>query len=298
MPSVFRFAPSPNGLLHLGHAYSALLNFDLAQQSGGRLLLRIEDIDASRCRPEFEAAIIEDLGWLGIEWEEPVRRQSAHFVEYQNALDGLRARQLVYPCFCSRSDIARAWERRADGGGEYCDPDGAPLYPGICRGLDEAQVRKHMDSGKKPAWRLDMARALPLVARQEPNLYWREARTPGGDMIRHEPAQPETWGDVILGRAEVTTSYQLSVVLDDAKQKVSHVVRGFDLFHATGLQRLLQVILGLPAPIYHHHRLILDETERKLSKSRRSLSLKAIRETGATRDDVLAMIGLATLKVR
>lgn len=288
----FRFAPSPNGLLHLGHALSALLNFRAAQTMGGRFLLRIEDIDRTRAREAHILQVCGDLSWLGLIWEEPVRRQSAHFADYQNALDGLRARRLIYPCFCSRSDIARAHERLAHGGAGHRDPDGAPLYPGTCRGLDEAQVRQRIASGKKPAWRLDMAGALPLVMQQEPFLSWQEAGTPEGGMIHLEPAQPEAWGDVILGRSDVPTSYQLSVVLDDAVQGISHVVRGLDLFHATGLQRLLQVVLGLPAPVYHHHRLVLDETGRKLSKSRQSLSLKAIRETGATRRDVLAMIGL------
>jgi glutamyl-Q tRNA(Asp) synthetase len=276
--------------MHLGHALSALLNFRAAQTLGGRFLVRIEDIDPARARKEHILQLFDDLAWLGLSWEEPVRRQSTHFADYQNALDGLKARGLVYPCFCSRSDIARVRENSAGAG--HRDPDGAPLYPGTCRRLDDVQVHQRIASGEKPAWRLDMARALPLVAQQEPFLSWQEARTPEGGMIHLEPAQPQAWGDVMLGRSEVPTSYQLSVVLDDAVQGISHVVRGLDLFHATGLQRLLQVLLGLPAPVYHHHRLILDETGRKLSKSRHSLSLKAIRESGAMRDDVLAMIGL------
>lgn len=285
---VFRFAPSPNGLLHAGHALSVLLNDRAAQAIGGRFLLRIEDIDPGRAREAHVLQLFDDLAWLGLTWEEPVWRQSAHFAEYQNALDGLKARGLVYPCFCSRSDIARVHESRAG----HRDPDGALLYPGTCRGLDEAQVHQRIAGGGRPAWRLDMARALPLVARQEPELFWQEAESPSGDLIRRELAHPEAWGDIILGRSEVPTSYQLSVVLDDAAQRISHVVRGLDLFHATGLQRLLQVLLGLPAPIYHHHRLILDVDGRKLSKTRHSLSLKAIRESGATRGDVLRMIGL------
>jgi glutamyl-Q tRNA(Asp) synthetase len=287
---VFRFAPSPNGLMHLGHALSALTNFRAAQATGGRFLLRIEDIDPARAREEHILQLFDDLAWLGLSWEEPVRRQSAHFAEYQNTLDGLRARGLVYPCFCSRSDIARVHENSAGAG--HRDPDGAPLYPGTCRKLDEVRVHQRIASGEKPAWRLDMTRALPLVMQREPSLSWREARTPEGGLIHEEPARPEAWGDVVLGRNEVPTSYQLSVVLDDAAQGISHVVRGLDLFHATGLQRLLQVLLGLPAPVYHHHRLILDETGRKLSKSRHSLSLKAMRDGGATRGDAMAMIGL------
>jgi glutamyl-Q tRNA(Asp) synthetase len=287
---VFRFAPSPNGPLHLGHALSALLNFRAAQTLGGLFLVRIEDIDPSRTREEHVLQLFDDLAWLGLTWAEPVRRQSAHLADYQSVLDGMRTRGLVYPCFCSRSDIARAHENCTVA--RHRDPDGVPLYPGTCRGLDKDKVKERLTNGVKPVWRLDMASALPLVAQQEPSLYWREARTPEGDLIHDEYAQPEAWGDFVLGRSEVPTSYQLSVVLDDAVQGISHVVRGLDLFHATGLQRLLQVLLGLPAPVYHHHRLILDETGRKLSKSRHSLSLKAIRGTGATRGDVLRMIGL------
>jgi glutamyl-Q tRNA(Asp) synthetase len=276
--------------MHLGHALSALLNFRAAQATGGRFLVRIEDIDPARSRKEHVLQLFDDLAWLGLAWEEPVRRQSDHFADYQGALDGLRARRLVYPCFCSRSDIARVHESRADG--SHRDPDGAPLYPGTCRGRDKDQVLERITGGARPAWRLDMAQALPLVLRQEPSLFWREAGTPEGGLIHEERARPEAWGDVVLGRNAVPTSYQLSVVLDDAVQGISHVVRGLDLFHATGLQRLLQVLLGLPAPVYHHHRLILDKDGRKLSKSRHSLSLKSIRTSGASRGEVLAMIGL------
>lgn len=285
---VFRFAPSPNGLLHLGHALSALLNFGAARLSGGRFLLRIEDIDPQRTQERHVSQIFDDLAWLGLAWEEPVRRQSQHLGQYRAALEGLKARELVYPCFCSRAQIARALAT----GEMQRDPDGAPHYPGTCRHLSETQIAARLDSGQRPAWRLDMARALALATPSASNLFWCEQTEPQGGPSCREAARPERWGDVILGRSEVATSYHLSVVLDDAVQGVTHVVRGRDLFSATGLHRLLQVLLGLPAPFYHHHRLIVDRDGQKLSKSRHSASLKALREAGATREDILASIGL------
>lgn len=289
-PPVFRFAPSPNGRLHLGHALSAILNFRAAQATGGRFLLRIEDIDPDRARPEHVEGLLDDLRWLGLAWEEPVRRQSDHFERYRAALDGLRDQGLVYRCFCSRRDIARRLAEKGDAGSR--DPDGTPLYPGTCRDLSVEAVAARLSAGEKPAMRLDMAKALDRLGAQAHQLSWEEQSTPEGGIIRDEPASPDAWGDVILGRNVVPTSYHLSVVLDDATQGVTHVVRGMDLFHATGLHRLLQVLLGLPAPVYHHHRLMLDDEGRKLSKSRGSVSLKMLRAGGASRADVLRMIGL------
>src|SRR5438309_2024277 len=263
MPAVFRFAPSPNGFLHLGHAYSALLNFDRARETGGQLLVRIEDIDATRCRPEFETAIYQDLAWLGIAWESPVRRQSEHLDDYRAALDKLSALGLVYPAFESRGEIARLVAAREADGPWPRDPDGAPLYPGDAKSLPADERARLIESGAPYALRLDMTAACRRVA----GLTWRElGEGPGGEH-GHVQARPEAWGDVILARKETPTSYHLSVVVDDALQGITLVVRGQDLFAATSVHRLLQAILLLPAPVYHHHRLLLDGDGRKLSKS-------------------------------
>ncbi len=284
---VFRFAPSPNGLLHLGHALSALLNADLAQRTGGRLLLRIEDIDATRCKPEFEQAILEDLAWLGIEWEQPVRRQSEHFDEYRAALERLEAAGLIYPAFESRSEIARLVEaRERDSGKDWpADPDGAPLYPGKARELTDDE-RKQRRAAEPFALRLDMATALARAGR---NLMWREETETGASDVA---AHPERWGDVILGRKETPASYHLAVVLDDALQGITHVVRGTDLFEATGIHRLLQELLGLPAPAYRHHRLLLDRDGNKLAKRTKSTTLRDLRASGWTPVDVRHAVGL------
>lgn len=300
--SVFRFAPSPNGHLHLGHALSALLNHEMARASGGRFLLRIEDIDPERCRPAFELAIFEDLAWLGLDWEEPVRRQSEHIGFYAEALDGLKQRGLVYPCFCSRGDIrAAVQECEAQGTPWPRDPDGAPLYPGSCRNMGASERARRLAQGDPHVWRLDM-----FAARVEaPDvLEWRELGGNEEDFLplafhpqnppraRAVTASPEAWGDVVMARRDVPTSYHLSVVLDDAVQGITHVVRGRDLFHATSVHRLLQCLLGLPEPSYRHHRLVLDETGRKLSKSDQSTSLRALRAEGATPDDIRRMLDL------
>ncbi len=265
---VFRFAPSPNGFLHLGHAYSALLNFELARESGGRFLLRIEDIDLARAKPEYEAAIYEDLSWLGLDWERPVRRQSEHFADYAAALEQLDARGLLYPCACTRGEIARA-----AGENPPRDPDGAPLYPGTCRGKPRGHLREILAVGGV-ALRLDMAKALELLGAEAQALSWREHAE--GEIA----ADPKRWGDVVLARKDTPTSYHLAVVVDDALQGVTDVVRGADLKPATGLHRLLQCLLGLPAPSYRHHALLLCAEGEKLSKSRRSKTLRDLRAEG------------------
>ena len=285
--TVFRFAPSPNGYLHLGHALSALLNFDMARAQGGRLLLRIEDIDRTRCRPEFEQAIYDDLAWLGIAWDGPVRRQSEHFDDYQAALARLDAQGLLYASFESRAEIAamvavrgEAWPR---------DPDGAPLYPGNAKSLTPADRAQRMAAGERYALRLDMAAAIGRAGA----LSWRETGAGPHGESGTVPADPAAWGDVVLGRKEIPTSYHLSVVVDDALQIVTHVVRGRDLFLATGVHRLLQALLGLPAPTYHHHRLILDAAGAKLSKSTAATGLRELRSRGATPADIRRMVGLS-----
>jgi glutamyl-Q tRNA(Asp) synthetase len=287
---VFRFAPSPNGLMHLGHARSALMNFRAARATGGRFLLRIEDIDQARAREEHVAAILDDLRWLGLDWEQPVRRQSQHMAEYRAGLDGLRARGLVYPCFCSRGEIARAIS--ATGAAVARDPDGSPHYPGTCRQLGARQVVARIAGGASPAWRLDMQSALGTLGARADALSWRELASPVSEAGRVEPARPEAWGDIVVARADVPTSYHLSVVLDDALQGVTRVVRGSDLFQATAVQRLLQELLVLAPPAYHHHALILDATGHKLSKSRASPSLAQMRADGASRDDIIRLVGL------
>ncbi len=284
---VFRFAPSPNGRLHLGHAYSALLNDDFTRRSAGRFLLRIEDIDLTRCRPEFEAAIYEDLAWLGLAWEEPVRRQSEHFDDYRSAFSRLKGRGVVYPCFCSRKDIAEAVACRETGGKPWPrDPDGAPLYPGTCRGLPPDESARRIAEGSVHAWRLDMGEAL--LRSPGPHGYVRFDRSMREG---HRQAQPGRWGDAVLVRKDTPTSYHLSVVVDDALQGVTHVVRGKELEAATDLHVLLQDLLGLPTPLYHHHDLVRDPEGDKLAKSRRSEALAALRERGVTAAELRERLG-------
>jgi glutamyl-Q tRNA(Asp) synthetase len=288
----FRFAPSPNGHLHLGHAYSALLNFDLARQTGGRCLLRIEDIDATRCRSEYETAIYEDLAWLGLAWEEPVRRQSEHLDAYRTAIERLRRQGLVYASFESRAEIARLVREHDAAGPWPRDPDGAPLYPGGAQALPADERERRMRAGEPFAVRLDMKAALAAAraaasGRAAPA--WRE--TQGDGRIETIAADPSVWGDVVLGRKETPTSYHLSVVIDDAAQGVTDIVRGQDLFAATGVHRLLQILLDLPEPTYRHHRLVLDDDGRKLAKSSRSTALRALRQQGATPHDIRRMVG-------
>jgi glutamyl-Q tRNA(Asp) synthetase len=289
MPPVFRFAPSPNGHLHLGHAYSALVNFDLARRSGGRFLLRIEDIDASRCRPEFETAIYEDLGWLGIQWEQPVRRQSEHLADYRGALDRLSATGLVYPSFDSRAEIAKRVAELEANAPWPRDPDGAPLYPGPAKLLPPGELARLRQSGTPSALRLDMAAACARAG----DLNWIEHGAGPDGEHGVVAARPEAWGDVILARKETPTSYHLSVAVDDALQGVTEVLRGEDLFWSTSVHRLLQQLLGLPSPAYRHHHLIRDDAGLKLSKSTQATGLRELRAGGATPADIRRLVGLA-----
>jgi glutamyl-Q tRNA(Asp) synthetase len=287
-PPVFRFAPSPNGYLHLGHAYSALLNFDLARRAGGRFLLRIEDIDATRCRPEFEAAIYEDLAWLGITWETPVRRQSQHFSSYRAAVERLVAEGLIYQSFESRAEIARLIAQRETEAPWPRDPDGAPLYPGAAKLLSADERTRLIAQGVPYALRLDMAAACARVK----DLGWTETGEGPDGETGAVAARPEAWGDVILARKETPTSYHLSVVIDDALQGVTDVVRGRDLFWSTSVHRLLQHLLGLPQPAHRHHPLVLDAAAQKLSKSTSATGLRELRSEGATPADIRKSVGL------
>lgn len=287
---LFRFAPSPNGELHLGHAYSALLNQHLARESGGRLLLRIEDIDLTRCTPAFEEGIYRDLAWLGIEWEEPVRRQSDHFDDYASALETLIDAGIVYPSFLSRGQVrAIIADAEADGALWPKDPDGVPLFPSLERDLSQSERLARMKDGEPYAFRLNVEAALRNV---RGDLVWIEQGSGPDGETGEVRADPAAWGDVVIARKEMPTSYHLSVVVDDALQGVTHIVRGRDLFHATAMQRLLQELLGLPAPVHFHHDLVIGDDGRKLSKSRRDTGLAALREAGLTPHDIRRMVGL------
>jgi len=277
----FRFAPSPNGALHLGHAYSALMNQRLAAEVRGRLLLRIEDLDRTRCKREYEQAILDDLNWLGLVFDGPPRRQSEHGQDYARALACLSARGLVYPCFCSRARIAAT-------AGRARDPDGAPLYSGLCRALEARDVAARLAAGERAALRLDASRAL---AEAPADLCWREY----GEGAREAPhrADPAAWGDFVLRGKDNAASYHLAVVVDDALQGVSDVVRGRDLLAATSAHRLLQALLGLAAPRYRHHRLVLDAKGAKMSKSASSPPLRALRAAGYSALEVRAALGFA-----
>jgi glutamyl-Q tRNA(Asp) synthetase len=287
MTSTTRFAPSPNGFLHVGHALSAIIAHDTARADGGRFLLRIEDIDLERRRPEYISAIYEDLSWLGLSWEEPVLVQSEHFNAYLAAADRLISLGLLYPCFATRSEIAVA----ADA--EKTDPDGAPLYPGLWRGASVEDVGARMAAGETPALRLNMEGALKAVRAKRGGqpLTFVEVADDGSQQII--VAEPERWGDVIVIRKDVPASYHLSVVVDDARQGVTTVTRGRDLFAATDLQRLLQELLDLPEPVYSHHRVICWADGRKLSKSNHDMGLRALRDEGASPADIRKVIGLA-----
>ena len=274
MEIVTRFAPSPTGHLHLGHAFSALTAWRRAREAGGRFLLRLEDIDPGRCRPEFAASIPEDLAWLGLDWDGPVRVQSAHLPEYRAVLEALAARGLVYPCFCTRAEIAR---EVADSAAAPHGPDGAPLYPGTCRQLSAGARAARLGSGAPHALRLDMARALaglpgPLIYEEE-----------GEGQVACDPAR---FGDVVLARKDAPASYHLCVTHDDALQGVTLVTRGEDLRPATDLHRLLQALMGWPMPRYAHHRLLTDAAGRRLAKRDRAATVRALREAGVTPAEV------------
>ncbi|MDK9721208.1 MAG: tRNA glutamyl-Q(34) synthetase GluQRS [Rhodospirillales bacterium] len=268
---VTRFAPSPTGYLHLGHAYSALFAEAATGKAGGRFLLRIEDIDPVRCRPEFEAAILDDLAWLGLNWEGPVRRQSEHLADYRQALDRLQGMGLLYPCFCSRKDIAGS-------GQAPHGPDG-PLYPSTCRGLGAGERADRIGSGQPFALRLDMAAAVRLAG----PLAWRDAEA------GEQTARPEIFGDVVLARKDVPTSYHLAVTVDDHLQGVTLVTRGRDLFEATHVHRLLQALLGLDVPQWQHHPLLMGPSGQRLAKRDRAESLRALRGRGLGLEEVRSL---------
>ena len=270
---VTRFAPSPTGALHLGHALSALAAFDVARAAGGMFRLRIEDIDTTRCCPEFVAGIEADLRWLGLDWPRPVRRQSEHMADFRADLDRLAARGLVYTCFCTRTDIAA--EIAASPSAPH-GPDG-PLYPGTCRRLDAGERARRIEAGEAHALRLDMAAAMDAAGGP---LKWTDASE--GEVA----ADPARFGDVVLARKEMPTSYHLSVVTDDAREGIGLVVRGRDLFEATHVHRLLQALLGLPTPLYAHHPLVTGPDGRRLAKRDRAETLAALRAAGTTPADV------------
>jgi glutamyl-Q tRNA(Asp) synthetase len=285
--SVERFAPSPTGRLHLGHAFSALTAAEHA--AGGRFLVRMEDIDTARCRPEYEAAILDDLRWLGLRWETPVLRQSTRRDAYARALEGLERRGLLYACICTRRDLALSAPQEGVPG-----PDG-PIYPGNCRGRDIASARA---SGEPFALRLDMGRAIDALggrARVEALSFEEVGAGPGGEsgqIALDADGLRDRLGDVALGRKDLGTSYHLAVVLDDADQGVTHVTRGEDLFSATPLHRLLQALLGLPAPRWRHHRLVRDDAGRRLAKRDNARALSTLRGGGASVADIRRMVGL------
>lgn len=271
---VFRFAPSPNGELHLGHAYSALVTNHLAKLSAGRFLLRIEDVDGGRARDEFERQIYDDLTWLGLVWETPVWKQSEHLDNYAKALSKLDAMGLLYPCFASRREILNHPLNKT----MPDNPDGSPIYPGLYRDLPADEAQQRIARGEPHTRRLNMKKAIDLAHKKVDMIHFQERRSP--DRYETISESPSVWGDVILARKDTPTSYTLAVVVDDALQGITHVTRGEDLYFATSLQRLLQILLDLPEPLYYHHSLIVDTTGRKLSKSDDDVSLRSIRATG------------------
>ena len=272
MSMTTRFAPSPTGYLHVGHARAAWIAWQRARRAGGRFLLRIEDIDPSRCRPEFSAAILEDLAWLGIDWDAGVRHQSEHLPEYRRMLDNLMARGLIYPCFCTRAEIRR--EIALSGAAPHA-PDGGTVYPGTCRRLAASARATRLSDGVPHAWRLDMGRA----AASAPRLHFREH----GKLVS---CRPEGFGDVVLARSDAPASYHLCVTHDDATEGVTLVTRGEDLLPATAIHRLIQALMGWPAPDYEHHPLLLDAAGRRLSKRDSAATLREMRQAGLSPSDV------------
>lgn len=282
-PQTTRFAPSPTGRLHLGHAYAALVAFEAATESGGRFLLRIEDTDTSRARPEYEQAIYDDLHWLSLTWEEPVMRQSERGAAYSSAIDALRAKDLVYPCFCTRKEIEA--EFRASVSAPH-GPDG-PLYPGTCKHLDSQEALERIASGEPHALRLHADRAIAAAGG---GLTFQEHGAGLNGETGTITAMPDIFGDIVLARKDALASYHLAVVVDDAAQDVTLVTRGNDLFPATHVHRLLQSLLDLPTPAYLHHELISDEAGKRLAKRHDALSLAALRERGETPMSIRAML--------
>lgn len=274
-----RFAPSPTGWLHLGHAFAAWFAWNEARTADGRFLLRMEDIDGTRSRPEYEAGIVEDLRWLGLDFDEPVRRQSEHWEDYRAALARLEEMELLYPCFCTRKAIQEEVARMAQA---PHGPDGV-LYPGTCRGLSAGERERRIASGEAYALRLDVAAARIQVGNE---LRWQD--TERGEFT----ARPEVFGDVVLARKETPTSYHLAVVVDDALQEVTLVTRGEDLLEATHVHRLLQALLDLPVPVWKHHRLITNEVGRRLAKRDESRALRSLRESGWSAQQVWQELGV------
>ncbi|WP_428487745.1 tRNA glutamyl-Q(34) synthetase GluQRS [Rhodopila sp.] len=275
---VTRFAPSPTGYLHLGHAAAAVNAWRRARAPCGRFLLRLEDIDPGRCRPEYAAAIAEDLAWFGLDWDGPIRVQSAHLGDYQAVLDDLAGRGLLYPCFCTRADIMR--EVAASTAAPHA-PDGSPLYPGICRGLSVSERADRIAAGHRFALRLDMPAALQRVS--HPLIYHEEAE---GWITCH----PGRFGDVVLARKDAPASYHLCVTHDDAVQGVTLVTRGADLKSATDPQRVIQALMGWPTPAYAHHPLLLDQDGRRLAKRDKAATLRAMRDAGIPPEHILARL--------
>ncbi|MEM7068403.1 MAG: tRNA glutamyl-Q(34) synthetase GluQRS [Pseudomonadota bacterium] len=287
---IFRFAPSPNGELHLGHAYSALLNLKMARAANGKILLRIEDIDTERCTPALEAQMLSDLEWIGFEWDEEPRRQSEHFEAYHQALFDLNKDGLLYASQMSRSEIKKRIAE-IEGSGKVWprDPDGAPHYPGYERNIPLSDPAAFKAALGNKIIRLDVNKAATSLPG---HLSWQESGGGPGGETGTVSAQPENWGDFIVARRDTPTSYHLSCTLDDALQGITHIVRGQDLFHATSAHRLLQELLHLPAPSYNHHQLILDGNQKKLSKSDRDTSLRQLRDAGVAKEQILSRIGL------
>lgn len=285
---VTRFAPSPTGFLHLGHAYAALTAWQAAKSDGGRFLLRIEDIDLARCRNEFEQAIFDDLSWLGVSWELPVRRQSEHFDDYAAAIRSLESRGLAYPCFCTRKEIAAEIARAASAphSGESNDAS----YPGTCRALGAAERAERVAAGCAYALRLNCEKALASIG--DRGLDFEELGSGPNGETGYQRARRELIGDIVLARKELPASYHVAVVVDDALQGVTLVTRGQDLFPATPVQRLLQAVLDLPKPRYRHHRLILDRDGKKFSKRNRAVTLRTLRTSGTAPADIRCMIGM------
>jgi glutamyl-Q tRNA(Asp) synthetase len=291
MKTVTRFAPSPTGYLHLGHAYSALFAYEAAQRAGGKFLLRIEDIDPVRCKPEFTTAIFEDLHWLGLTWEEPVLHQSQNMPAYAESIQALRKQGVLYPCFCTRSEIANEVAAAASAPHDLSDEStfaasgrealtATSIYPGTCRNLPPDQQAEKLATHKTANWRLDIKKALTLTG----PLTWRD------EAKGQIEARPQTFGDVVLARKDIPTSYHLSVTTDDHRQGVTYVTRGEDLFRSTDIHRLLQVLLGYEIPAYHHHPLVLDESGRRYAKRDKAATLRELKGQGLFANQIRELI--------